>query len=71
MEGIISKNRMTAFYHSVYLPQKFNSDLRNNTLSASVRNGTLMRKEAWAKYNTPPMLEEELIGYFKKTTRVK
>jgi N-acetyl sugar amidotransferase len=60
------ENRMTSFYQSVYLPQKFGSDLRNNTLSARVRNGTLSRPEAWAQYNTPPLIEDELVSYFKK-----
>lgn len=60
------ENRMTAYYHSVYLPQKFGSDMRNNALSARVRNGTLSREEAWAEYNTPPLVEEELVSYFKK-----
>ncbi|MGB3457320.1 MAG: N-acetyl sugar amidotransferase [Litorimonas sp.] len=60
------ENRMTAFYHSVYMPQKFNSDLRNNTLSALVRNGKMDRAEAWARYNEPPHIEEELVGYFQK-----
>lgn len=60
------ENRMTAFYHSVYMPQKFNSDLRNNTLSALVRNGKMTRAEAWAKYNQPPHIEEELVSYFQK-----
>lgn len=60
------ENRMTAYYHSVYLPQKFGSDMRNNTLSARARNGTLSREEAWAEYNTPPLIEDELVSYFKK-----
>jgi N-acetyl sugar amidotransferase len=60
------ENRMSAFYQGIYLPQKFNSDLRNNTLSAQVRNGKLDRSEAWAKYNTPPVVEDELEVYFKK-----
>lgn len=60
------ENRMTAFYHSVYLPQKFKSDLRNNTLAARVRNGSLSREAAWAAYNTPPLIEDELVAYFKK-----
>jgi hypothetical protein len=60
------ENRMTAFYHSVYLPQKFGSDMRNNTLAARVRNGTLSRAEAWKDYNTPPRIENELVSYFKK-----
>ncbi len=60
------ENRMTAFYHSVYLPQKFGSDMRNNTLAARVRNGSLSRSDAWIEYNTPPMVEKELVSYFKK-----
>jgi len=60
------ENRMTAFYHSVYLPKKFESDMRNNTLAARVRNGTLSRADAWADYNTPPRVEDELVSYFKK-----
>lgn len=60
------ENRMTAFYHSVYLPQKFNSDMRNNTLAACVRNGGISRRTAWSEYNTPPLIEDELVAYFKK-----
>lgn len=60
------ENRMTAFYHSVYLPQKFSSDMRNNTLAARVRNGAMTRVDAWAEYNTPPLIEDELVSYFKK-----
>ena len=60
------ENRMSAFYHSVYLPQKFGSDMRNNTLSARVRNGNMSRAEAWTEYNTPPLIEDELVSYFKK-----
>ena len=60
------ENRMTAFYHSVYLPQKFGGDMRNNTLAAQVRNGTRSRADAWTEYNTPPYVEEELVSYFKK-----
>lgn len=60
------ENRMTAFYHSYYMPTKFDSDLRNNTLSAQVRNGTKSREEAWKEYNSEPLLEDDLINYFKK-----
>lgn len=60
------ENRMTAFYHSVYLPQKFGADMRNNALSARVRAGALDREAAWAEYNTSPHIEEELVTYFKK-----
>lgn len=60
------ENRMTAFYHGIYLPQKFQTDLRNNTLSALARTGILTREQAWAEYNTPPKVEDELLQYFKK-----
>ena len=60
------ENRITSYAHSVYLPHKFNADMRNNTLSARVRNGTMSRADAWAEYNTPPYVEEELVSYFKK-----
>jgi N-acetyl sugar amidotransferase len=63
------ENRMTAFHHSIYLPQKFNTDMRNNTLSARVRNGVMTRAEAWAEYNSSPHIEEELLNYFKKRLR--
>ncbi|MBT5716781.1 MAG: N-acetyl sugar amidotransferase [Opitutae bacterium] len=60
------ENRMTAFFHGIYAPQKYNSDFRNNTLSALVRSKKLTREEAWAKYNKPHQVEEELLEYFKK-----
>ncbi len=60
------ENRMTAFYHSVYLPRKFGADLRNNSLSARVRMGSLSREEAWREYNHAPLVETDLISYFKK-----
>lgn len=60
------ENRITSFAHSIYLPQKFNMDLRNNTLSAMVRNGKMKRGDAWNEYNTPPHIEKDLVEYFKK-----
>jgi N-acetyl sugar amidotransferase len=60
------ENRMAAFLHGIYLPQKFHTDMRNNALSARVRMGKLTREEAWAEYNTPPVVEDELLEYFQK-----
>ena len=60
------ENRMTAFCHSFYFPNKFKVDYRNNTLSAEVRNKKKSREEALRIYNTPPYLEENLLDYFKK-----
>ena len=60
------ENRMTAFNHSVYFPQKFKIDQRNNTLSAVVRAGIKSRDEALKEYSTLPNIEPELVEYFKK-----
>ena len=61
------ENRMTSFFHSIYCPQKFGIDYRNNTLSASVRAGIMPRKEAIEEYyHKSPYIEEELLQYFKK-----
>ena len=60
------ENRMTAFYHSVYLPSKFNTDMRNNTLSALARMGKVSRESAWSEYGKPPVSETDLVEYFKK-----
>lgn len=64
------ENRMTAFYHSVYLPQKFNTDMRNNTLSALVRNGMMPREEALRQYDLPPTVEPDLLSYFQKRLKI-
>jgi N-acetyl sugar amidotransferase len=61
------ENRMTAFFHSYYCPNKFHVDYRNNSLSASVRSGVMSRDEAIDEYyNHPPFLEDELVAYLKK-----
>ena len=60
------ENRMTAFAHSYYFPKKFDTDFRNNTLSAKVRLNKMTREEAWKEYNTEPHLEADLLEYFKK-----
>ena len=61
------ENRMNAFSHSVYFPQKFDIDYRNNTLSARVRNCKMNRDEAIKEYyETPPFIEVGLEDYMKK-----
>lgn len=61
------ENRMTSFFHSIYCPQKFNVDYRNNSLSASVRSGVMKREDAIREYyETSPYIESELLSYFKK-----
>ncbi|MBS1920196.1 MAG: N-acetyl sugar amidotransferase [Bacteroidetes bacterium] len=60
------ENRITAFLHTVYNPQKFGIDNRNWSLAAAVRNGLMPREEALAIYQTPIKPDKELIDYFKK-----
>jgi N-acetyl sugar amidotransferase len=61
------ENRMTSFFHSIYCPQKFNTDYRNFSLSASVRAGLKKRDDALKEYfGSPPYIEPELLNYFKK-----
>lgn len=60
------ENRMTAFFHGIYAPQKFDTDYRNNTLSALARQGIITREEAWKEYNTTPKIEPDLLVYFLK-----
>lgn len=60
------ENRMTAFNHSVYFPQKFGIDQRNNSLSASVRNNLISKEAAIKEYNSDPLIQDDLVDYFKK-----
>lgn len=64
------ENRMTAFFHGIYAPQKFQTDFRNNTLAALARNGQMTREKAWEEYAAPPSVESELLAYFKKRLRL-
>jgi len=59
------ENKMTKFCQSVYLPQKFKTDLRNNTLCGEVRMGKKSREDAWSEYNTPPKVDD-VVDYFKE-----
>ncbi|MBS1778198.1 MAG: N-acetyl sugar amidotransferase [Bacteroidetes bacterium] len=60
------ENRMSAFHHSVYHPQRFKIDQRYNALSAAVRSGFMDREKALKIYAEPPYVEPELVSYFKK-----
>ncbi|NOX51319.1 MAG: N-acetyl sugar amidotransferase, partial [Gammaproteobacteria bacterium] len=60
------ENRMSAFHHSYYTPNRFSLDQRNNTLSALVRCGTISREQALKEYSQPPLLEDELLDYVLK-----
>jgi hypothetical protein len=60
------ENRLTAFLHTVYNPQKFGIDNRNWSLAAAARNNMLSREEALAIYSSPISQDRELVDYFKK-----
>ncbi len=64
------ENRMSAFLHSVYLPGKFDTDLRVNTLAAQVRTGKIPREQALTELNSPPHIELGLIDYFCKRMKI-
>ena len=44
------ENRLTAFTHQIYLPKKFEKDLRNLSLAASVRSGSMSHEKALEIY---------------------
>ena len=60
------ENRITSFAHSVYMPQKFGTDMRNNTLCSTCTKRCHDTHPCGAEYNLPPKIEDELVSYFKK-----
>lgn len=60
------ENKMTSFYHRVYLPKKFGIDMRNNTLAAMARNGQMSREKAWNEYLNPNSNTNDIEQVFKK-----
>ncbi len=60
------ENKMSAFYHSIYLPYKFNVDMRENSLAARVRRGSLSREDALTEYKTKQNRDTALETYFQK-----
>lgn len=59
------ENRATAFNHTVYFPEKFGVDQRNNALAASVRRGTMTREAAIEEFCRGRVIEDGLVTYFK------
>lgn len=62
-QGHHLENSMTAFHHSIYTPQKFDLDQRNNVLAAQVRSGQKLRLEALAEFLRGPSYDEGLFRY--------
>ena len=64
------ENRLAAFYHAIYMPQKFKRDLRNLSLSAKARSGAIKREDAIEEYKKPITFEPGLLDYFKKRLEI-
>jgi N-acetyl sugar amidotransferase len=60
------ENRFTAFYHSYYLPTRWNIDFRIAGYSAYCRNGWMAREEALRLMNEQPHIEAGLVDFVKK-----
>ena len=57
------ESHYTHFFHSYYLPQKFNIDMRKLELSALIRSGQINRETALETAQKPYQFSEELIEY--------
>lgn len=60
------ENRLTAFYHTYFLPRRFGIDQRINELSGRIRSGQLAREDAKAEWDTGPVVDPELLSMVKK-----
>lgn len=60
------ENRMTCFYHTYFLPQRFGIDQRSNGFSALVRSGQMTREEGLRLYAEPPSVDMEVVEMVKK-----
>lgn len=60
------ENRFTAFYHSHFLPTRWNIDFRIAGYSAYCRKGWMSREEALRLMSEPPHIEADLVEFVKK-----
>lgn len=60
------ENRFTAFYHSYFLPTRWNIDFRIAGYSAYCRNKWMTRDNAIALMREHPFIETDLVEYVKK-----
>lgn len=60
------ENRFTAFYHTFFLPKRFQINFRQIELSALVRSGQLDREEARDRFFAPRYPDPQLIAMVKK-----
>lgn len=60
------ENRFTAFYHTFFLPKRFQINFRQIELSALVRSGQLDRESARERFFAPRYPDPQLIAMVKK-----
>lgn len=60
------ENRITAFYHSFFLPRRWDFDTRTNGFSALVRSGQMTRDEGLNLVSTAHHIEPELLELVKE-----
>jgi len=60
------ENRFTAFYHSYFLPQRFDIDMRILGNAALVRSGQMTREEGERLLAEPPVCDPEILALVKK-----
>lgn len=60
------ENRITFFFHSVYLPRKFSMVTKKYFLSAQVRNGSISRKDALKVLLNESSTNADSIQYFRE-----
>lgn len=59
------ENRMTAFYHSYFLPTRYKIDQRSNGYSALIRSKQMDREEGLRLMKEPPTYDHGIIEMFK------
>lgn len=60
------ENRITTFYHTYFMPRRFQVDERLVEYSALIRSGQMEREEGLQKLYDPPDFDPELIVMVKK-----
>jgi len=63
------ENRFTAFYHSYFLPRRFQIDGRKLGYSALIRSGQMAREEGLRLIGQPPVVDLEIVELVKKRLR--
>jgi len=63
------ENRITAFYHTYFLPRKFDIDMRTLGFSGRIRSGQMSREEGIRRMKEIPAFDPELLEMVLKRYR--